>query len=73
MTAYLSTLASYVPAMIVRRVNADPAAFEQPTVERCHGIVLFADISGFTALTAQLAQRGCALPEHSLSRPESGK
>ena len=24
-------------------------------------------------VAAQLAQRGCALPEHSLSRPESGK
>jgi class 3 adenylate cyclase/predicted ATPase len=52
--------ASYVPALIARRAAADPAHFERSTAEVFEAAVLFADISGFTALTERLAVRGAA-------------
>ncbi|MGH9942186.1 MAG: AAA family ATPase, partial [Pyrinomonadaceae bacterium] len=60
MSTLLETLGSYVPSMIVGRANADPARFTEPTVERFSAAVLFADISGFSALTERLAARGPA-------------
>lgn len=54
MAAFVDTLTSYVPALIVRRLIANPA----PISERFPAAVLFADISGFTPLTEQLAQQG---------------
>src|SRR5690242_2032859 len=58
MSALLETIASYVPALSVRRFAAHPAALTQPEQERFQAAVLFADISGFTALAERLAQRG---------------
>src|ERR1051325_4503146 len=58
MPALLETIASYVPALSVRRFAARPAVLTQPEQERFHAAVLFADISGFTALTERLAQPG---------------
>jgi class 3 adenylate cyclase/tetratricopeptide (TPR) repeat protein len=60
-TAVLTdTLASYVPALIRRRLAVNPAHLEAPETERVSAAVLFADISGFTRLTEQLAQQGLA-------------
>ena len=57
--AILDTIASYLPALIVRRVVADPTPLALPASEEHAAAVLFADISGFTALTERLAARGC--------------
>jgi class 3 adenylate cyclase/tetratricopeptide (TPR) repeat protein len=54
----LNTLASYVPALITRRLAADPAPLAAPLAERFTVAVLFADITGFTPLTERLGQRG---------------
>ena len=58
MSDLIETLASYVPTLITRRLADDPTPISQPVSERFLAAVLFADISGFTALTEQLAQRG---------------
>ena len=57
MSTLLETFASYLPALVVSRhmVGAAPAA---PVRHRLPAALLFADISGFTALTERLAQRG---------------
>jgi class 3 adenylate cyclase len=57
-TALLETLTSYVPRLITRRLAASPTALTAPTSERFQAALLFADISGFTALTERLAERG---------------
>lgn len=54
----VSDLASYVPNLIVRRLTANPVPTTTPSAERLATAVLFADISGFTALTERLARRG---------------
>ncbi len=56
--AVLDTIASYLPALIVRRLVADPTPIPLPTFEDHPAAVLFADISGFTALTERLAAQG---------------
>lgn len=56
----LEILASYVPALIVRRTLLNSSPITAPELESFPAAVLFADISGFTALTEQLAQRGLA-------------
>jgi class 3 adenylate cyclase len=53
----IDELSSYVPTLIVRRLRGDVAATLTPSVERFPAAVLFADISGFTALTAYLSSR----------------
>ncbi len=60
MSAYLETLASYVPRLIVNRFAAHPAAMTEPVAERFPASLLFADITGFTTLTERLAKRGPA-------------
>ena len=59
MPTLLETFASYLPALVVRRhvTGAPPAV---PTRHSLTAALLFADISGFTALTERLAQRGPA-------------
>ena len=54
----LQTLASYVPALVIRRFNAGLTAVDEPSAEAFPALALFADISGFTALTERLAARG---------------
>ncbi|NUM44190.1 MAG: AAA family ATPase [Anaerolineales bacterium] len=56
----LQTLASYLPDIILRRLAANPAPMREPNLETFDGILLFADISGFTPLTERLSQRGPA-------------
>ncbi len=58
MASHLETLASYVPSLIVQRFNAGITHVDEPTAESFPAIALFADISGFTALTERLAARG---------------
>jgi class 3 adenylate cyclase len=54
----VETLTSYVPALVVRRLAADPNPINEPTAERMAAAVLFADVTNFTAFADQLAQRG---------------
>jgi class 3 adenylate cyclase/tetratricopeptide (TPR) repeat protein len=56
--AVLETIASYLPALIVRRLAASSDPIPLPTCEEHPAAVLFADISGFTALTERLATQG---------------
>src|SRR5574339_325269 len=56
--ALTELLASYVPKLIQNRVIADPSPIESPVAEEFQAAILFADISGFTVLTEQLAERG---------------
>lgn len=51
-------LASYVPRLIQRRVAQNPAPIDAPLAEDFLAVVMFADISGFTALTERLAEKG---------------
>ena len=46
----LKTLTSFVPALVVRKIAADPRPISEPTAERFSAAVLFADITEFTAL-----------------------
>src|SRR5690349_9594458 len=51
-------LASYVPRLIQNRVAQNPAPIEAPLAKDFLAVVMFADISGFTALTERLAEKG---------------
>ncbi len=63
----LETYASYVPALIVRSRAIDPAPITAPSAERFLAALLFADITGSTALAERLCQRG-AIGAEELSR-----
>jgi class 3 adenylate cyclase len=56
----ITTLSSYAPALIKRRLAAQSAPITTPALENFSAAVLFADISGFTALAETLAQLGPA-------------
>ncbi len=58
MPELLDTLASYVPALITRRLAEDAALPTAPVGDRFPVATLFADITGFTRLAERLAQRG---------------
>jgi predicted ATPase/class 3 adenylate cyclase len=60
MSAFTNTLASYVPGLIIHRLVAAPTPISSSISEHFPAAVLFADISGFTALTEYLAQQGPA-------------
>src|SRR5512132_241017 len=53
-------LRSYVLAFLASRFLAGPRPLEAPAAEGFSAAVLFADVSGFTPLAEQLAQRGPA-------------
>jgi class 3 adenylate cyclase len=59
-TDLVATLKSYVPGLIVRRLAADPRPIAEPIAERASAAILFADMTGFTALAERLAERGIA-------------
>ena len=54
----LETLNSYVPVIIRRRLAQNPQPLQAPEYQAFEAAVLFADISGFTALAERLARRG---------------
>src|SRR5262245_17608879 len=60
LSVFTKALASYVPRLIIQRLAANPTPISVPISERFPAAVLFADISGFTALTEHLAQQGPA-------------
>jgi class 3 adenylate cyclase len=51
-------LTSYVPQSLLQRLAANSEILATPLQEPLKAAVLFADISGFTALTERLARRG---------------
>src|SRR5215211_6807320 len=53
-------LASYVPRLIQNRVAQNPTPIDAPLAKDFLAVVMFADISGFTALTERLAEKGTA-------------
>lgn len=56
MPELLQILASYVPQVMVNHLISHSGPLVKPSAERFPAVVLFADISGFTALTERLAQ-----------------
>src|SRR6476659_6414990 len=58
MASAIETLNSYVPRLVTRRLAADPAPLAGPVSDHLPAAMLFADISGFTAMTEQLLQQG---------------
>jgi class 3 adenylate cyclase/tetratricopeptide (TPR) repeat protein len=59
----LDELASYVPALVINQLASNSSATMIPSARSFAAAVLFADISGFTALTEYLAQRNPAEAE----------
>jgi class 3 adenylate cyclase/predicted ATPase len=57
MPSLLETLSTYVPGLVVAGASKDPAKYAGPTSTEFPAAILFADISGFTALTERLTQR----------------
>ena len=53
----LETFASYVPALVLRRLETDLGSLTAPLSEHYDAALLSADISGFTQLTNQLVQQ----------------
>jgi class 3 adenylate cyclase/predicted ATPase len=56
--ALLRSISAYVPGVIVRRVIAAPYASLAGWEERMDAALLFADVSGFTAMSESLARLG---------------
>src|ERR1041384_487769 len=59
-SALTGLLASYVPKLIQKRVAQNPLPIDSPLARDFQAAVMFADISGFTALTERLAEKGMA-------------
>ena len=55
-----AALASYVPVVVQNRMFELGGGLQQARLDTLRGALLFADISGFTALTERLAARGPA-------------
>ncbi len=56
--ALLHAVSAYVPHLVVQRVVDDPSAELVGWEERQNAVVLFADVSGFTAMSESLARLG---------------
>jgi class 3 adenylate cyclase len=56
-SALTKLLASHVPKLIQRRVIQDSTPITSPLLQDFSAVVLFADISGFTALTETLGEK----------------
>jgi len=54
----LQSISAYVPGRIVRQVLADPCSSPVGREERLDVVLLFADVSGFTAMSESLAGLG---------------
>ena len=57
-SALVTTLASYVPDVVVRRLARDPRPLIAPLAQKYAGAALIADVSGFTAIAESLAKQG---------------
>ncbi|HEY9857396.1 MAG TPA: adenylate/guanylate cyclase domain-containing protein [Stenomitos sp.] len=60
MLSILETAISYVPAQLAGRWLQDPSSFDRPHHRQLEAAVLFADLSGFTALAERQARAGAA-------------
>ncbi|HEY1016500.1 MAG TPA: adenylate/guanylate cyclase domain-containing protein, partial [Herpetosiphonaceae bacterium] len=58
MSSFLKTIASYVPDQIIEQLSVSAEPPVEPQQTRFPAAVLFADISGFTALGERLAGQG---------------
>jgi len=56
--ALLRSVSAYVPGLVVRQVIADPYCSPAGREERMNAALLFADVSGFTAMSESLARLG---------------
>ena len=56
--ALVSTVASYVPRLVLQRLHEETPETKQPIADPFRGSVLIADVSGFTTITEQLAEQG---------------
>jgi predicted ATPase/class 3 adenylate cyclase len=63
MSNSFSTILSYLPPTLIRALLRQPEPHTEPLAEHFTAAVLFADLSGFTALTEALAQKGAEGPE----------
>jgi len=63
MSDMLPALLPYIPAPLLRALQAAPGIPTAPTIDRFPAAVLYADISGFTPLTESLARAGAEGPE----------
>jgi class 3 adenylate cyclase/tetratricopeptide (TPR) repeat protein len=54
----VTTLASYLPDLVLRRIAENPTPIKEPRDERRMGAALVADVTGFTAITERLAASG---------------
>lgn len=58
MPTFVENLASFLPIRVLNCFAADPTPLASPASGSFEAAVLFVDISGFTALTERLAQKG---------------
>ena len=58
MSDLLTTLSSYVPTLVMRRLATNMDAVALPIGEDFPAAIIFADITGFTRLAERLARRG---------------
>ncbi|MBN1953417.1 MAG: tetratricopeptide repeat protein [Anaerolineae bacterium] len=56
--ALLHSISAYVPGFIIRQIVANPSAFFPGWVEHRQAALLFADVSGFTAISENLSRLG---------------
>ena len=59
-TGVTEYLASFVPALIRKRISMNPEPISAPEAEEYPAVVMFADISGFSSLTERLGEQGPA-------------